>query len=226
MSRVIDDPVRALSDWAAASDGPQRRIIGLVGLPGAGKSTWAQAWCRAVNQAAGHAVMQALGMDGFHLSRAQLAALPNAEEALARRGAEWTFDPAALRRHLQALRQPGHNGQAQPCTWPDFDHAAGDPVAAAIEVSPHSRLILVEGLYLLLPDADWALKDCFDAVWFLDVAPEQAQQQLMGRHQRVWGWNVEQAKQRAQGSDALNAARVWATRERADAWVRPEGWGA
>ncbi len=220
MPRLINDPVAELRELVPAPSQP-RRVIGLVGLPGAGKSTVAEHWCKAVNQWLGEATMQCLGMDGFHLSRAELAALPNATEALARRGAEWTFDPAALRQHLLALRAVDANAKPLPCTWPAFDHAQGDPVPDAVVIAPSTRLVLVEGLYLLLPDADWALQALFDTVWFLDINNEQAQAQLTRRHMQVWGWSEIQARERVQASDALNAQRVWATRDRADAWVLP-----
>lgn len=214
----LDDPVAVLLQRATLG---RRHIVGLVGLPGAGKSTLAQRWCSQVNAARRAQglppTMQTLGMDGFHLSRARLSAMPNPAEALARRGAEWTFDPAALRAHLQALRQ----SHAPTLTWPDFDHEHGDPVEAALCVPASSQLILVEGLYLLLPDADWSLKPLFDEVWFLDTSPAQAQQQLVQRHMRVWGWDEARARERAQASDALNAQRVWSTRAFADAWVQP-----
>lgn len=92
--------------WAAApstTQPRQRRVIGLAGQPGSGKSTLAaqlQAW---MQQQHGPLAMQVLGMDGFHLSRAQLAQQPDAAAALARRGAPWTFDPAALRQQLLAI---------------------------------------------------------------------------------------------------------------------------
>ena len=222
MPRLIHDPVQALIDLLHPA-APQRVVVGLVGLPGAGKSTVAAQWTQAVNQRLQRPdaapPMQCLGMDGFHLSRAQLQAMPNAAQALARRGAEWTFDPSDLRQHLKALRACDAQGQPVPCTWPGFDHGVGDPVADAIDVAPSSQLILVEGLYLLLPDAEWSLQALFDEVWFLDVSAEQAQNQLVQRHMRAWGWDETSARARAQASDALNAERVWATRDFADAWV-------
>lgn len=222
--KQLDDPIDAL--WQrlqAARD--TRMVVGLVGLPGAGKSTCAQQWTRAIHARCAESqmlmTMQTVGMDGFHLSRAALSQLPDPELALARRGAEWTFDPAGLRARLQALRCRSASGEYAPVSWPGFDHAIGDPVAAALTVEASTRLVLVEGLYLLLPDADWALKPLFDEVWFLDIDMSQAQEQLIQRHMRAWGWDHARAQARAQASDALNAQRVWATRALADAWVRP-----
>jgi pantothenate kinase len=44
-------------------------------------------------------------MDGFHLTKAQLQEMPNPQAAFARRGAPWTFDPAALAQRLKMLRE-------------------------------------------------------------------------------------------------------------------------
>ncbi|APW38680.1 hypothetical protein RD110_16945 [Rhodoferax koreense] len=199
---------------ALLASGRPRILVGLVGQPGAGKSTVAARWADAVNRQAGAGRMQVLGMDGFHLPRAALARMPDPALALARRGAPWTFDPAGLRQHLQALRE----GRA--VTWPDFQHDIGDPVADAFTVTPDTRLVLVEGLYLLHQGDGWDLQGLFDEVWFLDVPPAQARRQLAERHQRAWGFTPEQAEARIDASDGLNAELVWAGRERAD-WLAP-----
>jgi len=194
--------------------GQPRILVGLVGLPGAGKSTVTTRWADAVNQRAGAGCMQVLGMDGFHLSRAALAHLPDPALALARRGAPWTFDPAALRQRLLALREGG------PVAWPDFQHDIGDPVADVFRVPPETRLVLVEGLYLLHHGDGWDLQGLFDACWFLDVPPAQAMRQLAARHQRAWGFTPAQAQARIDASDGINAELVWASRDRAD-WLVP-----
>ena len=224
----IHDAIQTLSALLPNPTSP-RVVIGLVGLPGAGKSTWAQRWIDAVNAAhattacADRPVALALGMDGFHLSRAELKMLPDPQLALARRGAPWTFAPQRLRAHLMQLRATDAHGQPAPMRWPDFDHREADPVDQALDVPPSARLIVVEGLYLLLRDPQWALRDAFDAVWFLDVSRAQANDQLAARHCQAWGWTPTQAQARIAASDALNADIVEATKEWADAWVRPPG---
>jgi pantothenate kinase len=181
-------------------------VLGLVGLPGAGKSTQARRWADAVNARAQAQVMQTVGMDGFHLSRAALAQLPPPRNDLLRRGAPWTFDVPQFKHSLDQLR-PGKAEQA-PLWWPDFDHAVGDPVANAIRIEPATRLVLVEGLYLLLPQAEWNLRSQFDQVWFLDVSYANAMQQLLRRHCDSWGLSEAQAKARIKANDAINATTV------------------
>lgn len=211
---LLHDPVEHL--LSLLRQAPSRRwIVGIAGLPGSGKSTIAQALAGAVNQAAGAPVAMALGMDGFHLTRAQLRAFPDPEAALLRRGAPWTFDPQGLAQRLAVLRsQP-----MQTLTWPGFEHGVGDPVADAIHVPPSVRLVLLEGLYLLHDDHGWDLRGAMDACWFLDVPRDVAMARLAARHQAAWGITRDEALARIARNDGLNAETVWRSRTRADALV-------
>lgn len=193
---------------------PERRLlVGLAGCPGSGKSTCAaEVVARACALAGTEGYAAVLPLDGFHLTRAQLGALPNAEEALARRGAPWTFDGVAFRGAVQAAAAAGRE-----LALPSFDHAAGDPEPGGVVLRPHCRVVIVEGLYVLSPEAPWAEAAPFlDDSWFMDVAPEDVLARVARRHQRAWGLSPAQARARAAGNDAANARLVWATsRDRA-----------
>ena len=208
----LENPVAHLIAQLEA-DAP-RRIIGLAGLPGSGKSTFAERLAAAVNAATAPGTMLALGMDGFHFSKAELRQFPDPDAALARRGAPWTFDAPALLRKLGELR----GGQA--ASWPGFEHGIGDPVADAFTVEPTTRLILVEGLYLLHGSNGFApVSQSFDEDWFLDVPWQIARQRLIARHQKSWNWSRERAENRVAENDAHNAELVWPARAAADWWV-------
>lgn len=206
-----------------ADSGGQRRIVGLVGLPGAGKSTLAARWVAAINQHHGAGCALALGMDGFHLTRAQLARSSDPVAALARRGAPWTFDPHALAERLRAVRampQPTAIDQGGAVRWPGYEHGTGDPAPDAITVPAHTRLLVLEGLYLLHRSDGWNLDGLLDACGYLDVDLDPAMERLTLRHMASWRMDRAQAWARIQGNDRLNARIVAATRERAD-WCVP-----
>lgn len=194
-------------------------MIALAGLPGAGKSTLAARLAAEVNAEAGPGAMVALGMDGFHLTRAALRRLPDPDEALARRGAPWTFNPDALARRLHEVRAEA--GRAA-VSWPGFKHEIGDPVEGAELVPPDARLVLVEGLYLLCQDDGWqALREAFDERWYLDTPLDLAMERLTRRHMAAWGLSREAAEARIAANDRLNAEIVQASRTNADWWLRP-----
>jgi pantothenate kinase len=199
---------------------PSRRIvIGLVGLPGSGKSTTATRLADEVNARAGAGTMVALGMDGFHLTRATLAQFPDPAAALKRRGSPWTFDPGGLANRLKVLRQISPGTDKPPVMWPGFEHGVGDPVDDAVTITPSTRLVLLEGLYLLHRSDGWNLSGLLDECWYLDVPMNVAMQRLTARHRATWNLTQDEAEARVAVNDRLNADIVWQSRERADRLV-------
>lgn len=211
MTPVLEHPVQHL--LARLEAGAPRSLIALAGLPGAGKSTLAAQLAEEVNALAGPHTMMALSMDGFHLTKAQLRQRPDAEAAFARRGAPWTFDADALADHLRALRE---RGQAA-VEWPDFQHEIGDPVPGAHRVPPTTRIVLVEGLYLLLRTEGWsAVSAAFDERWYLDTPLDVSIERLISRHMAAWGLSRADAEARVAANDRLNAQIVWDSQHFAD----------
>jgi UPF0176 protein len=195
---TLDDPPQRLRELIElAHTTGKSQLIGLIGMPGSGKSTLAAELSAQVGARPGSLIM--VGMDGFHLTRAQLAARPNPEAQLARRGAPWTFDPAALKAALLAL-VAGHETH-----WPDFDHGVGDPTAGSLIPGQTGRVIMIEGLYLLHQDHGWELADLFNETWYLDVSTALARERTIGRHQRANGDTAQRAATRWHTSDRLNA---------------------
>jgi pantothenate kinase len=92
----------------------------------------------------------------------------------------------------------------------------GDPVADAITVNPATKLIIVEGLYLLHFEHGWNLKGLFDECWYLDTRMDVAMERLVKRHMASWDFSREQALDRLAINDRLNADIVLQSRERAD----------
>lgn len=196
--------------WASEKGG--RTLVALAGLPGAGKSTVAARIARDFNARPGAGTMVALGMDGFHLTKAELRRR-RGEAGMTRRGAPWTFDPGALLERLRRLR--ANDGTV---TWPDFAHDIGDPIPDAQRVSAETRVVLVEGLYLLLDEPVWReVGAAFDLRWYLDVPAATARERLIRRHMQAWNLDRVAATSRVAVNDGRNAAIVSATRARADA---------
>ncbi len=183
-----------------------RWVIGLAGVPGSGKTTLAARLAEAVNARTAPNTVVALGMDGFHFTKAELWQFPNPAEAFARRGAPWTFDANALQQRLLRLRAAAGCADT---LWPGFEHAVGDPVEGAYTVPASTRLVIVEGLYLFHQADRWeTISPLFDEHWYLDTPLEIAMERLALRHMWAWGMTRDQAEHRIATSDRLNAELV------------------
>ena len=201
---LLEQPVHWLV--ARLESAPSRWMIGLAGVPGSGKTTLASRLADEVNARTAPNISVALGMDGFHFTKAELNHFPNPVEAFARRGAPWTFDTNALQQRLQLLRAAA--GRAD-ILWPGFEHAVGDPVEGAYTVPASARLVIVEGLYLLHQADGWEMiSPLFDERWYLDIPLQTAMERLALRHMQAWGITRAAAEHRIATSDRLNAELV------------------
>ncbi|WP_398867007.1 nucleoside/nucleotide kinase family protein [Streptomyces stephensoniae] len=186
----------------------RRRVLGIAGPPGAGKSTLAERLAGALD---GRAVL--VPMDGFHLASAELDRLGRAD----RKGAPDTFDAPGYAALLRRLRDPD---PVHPVYAPAFDRALEEPVAGALAVAPDVPLVITEGNYLLLDQGPWAqVRGLLDEVWFLDLDPAVRVRRLVERHVR-YGKPLVYARAWVERSDEANARLVESGRGRADAVVR------
>ena len=217
MPILLTDPINHLQTLLAI---PHSRVmIGLVGVPGAGKTTLAAQWVTHLNAVHGAGTAVALGMDGFHLTKAQLAQFSDPVAAFARRGAPWTFDAAGFVAALQTVRRAAGVCAA---TWPGFEHAIGDPIADATTIPAATRIVIVEGLYLLHDDDGWEqVRGHLDACWYLDTPLSVAMDRLAQRHMQAWGFTRQQADERIATNDGLNARLVADSAARADFLITP-----
>ena len=199
-------PADSLARLHALMAGGQRKLLGLVGAPGAGKSTLALALLQAV----GPGRAQVVPMDGFHLANVELQRLGRA----GRKGAPDTFDSAGYVALLQRLREQGPH---DPIVYaPEFRREIEEPIAGAIAVLPETQLVITEGNYLLHHGGPWAgAAAMLDEVWYVDIDDAVREERLQKRHQQ-FGRSAEAAREWVARTDAPNARLIAATRVRAD----------
>jgi len=149
-------------------------------------------------------------MDGYHLSRAQLSALPNPVEAHARRGAEFTFDGASFLTLVRAIRAQTLDPNSQILYAPSFDHAVKDPKADDIPILPTTKIIVFEGNYLSLDKEPWSTAAALmDELWFVEVDFEVARRRLVERHVRTGVTaTTEEAERRVTENDLVNGEEI------------------
>jgi pantothenate kinase len=184
----------------------ERTLLGLVGPPGAGKSTLALALQRAFPGES-----QVVPMDGFHLANVELQRLRRA----GRKGAPDTFDAAGYAALLQRLRAQ----RADETVYaPEFRREIEEPVAGAIAVLPQTRLVITEGNYLLLGEGPWAgVAALLDETWYVAVDDGLRTERLVRRHEQ-FGRSAQAAQDWVRDTDEPNARLIAATRSRAS-WV-------
>jgi pantothenate kinase len=228
-SDAAADALDALARRALAlvPAGGGRAVVGIAGSPGAGKTTLAVQLAARVNaivaaeasSATGSASASALAvpsphfaahlpMDGYHLANSTLDSLGRRD----RKGAIDTFDGwgfVALLRRLHV--ETSHTVYA-----PSFDRTVEEPIAGEIAVLPDTKLVIVEGNYLLVDETPWAdVKGLLAEAWFCETTDEERVRRLVDRHERH-GRTPEAAKAWAESVDGKNAILIESTMPRAD----------
>lgn len=190
----------------------KRVVIGLSGVPGSGKSTFARILAARVNDAwntrntGAGTISIDVPMDGFHHSRAHLASMPDPVTAMHRRGAAFTFDAEGFHRLIwQLVQVPAVSIQAL-----SFDHSKKDPVEHTVDIPASARIVIVEGNYCALNRRPWSdVAKLMTELWYIDILAEIAHERVAARHLKSGIVEDEQtAWDRATGTDELNAKDI------------------
>ncbi|KAH7919105.1 P-loop containing nucleoside triphosphate hydrolase protein [Leucogyrophana mollusca] len=189
-----------------------RLLVGIAGVPASGKSSLARLIVDKTNallssnSVAGQRDIAILvGLDGWHLTRAQLDAMHDPKLAHDRRGAHWTFDGPSYVAFAELLRQD-LTTSTPIITAPSFDHALKDPTPHAVPIHPHHRIVVIEGLYTFLAVEPWEdAAKLLDERWFVQVDLDEAKRRLVKRHVLTGvAKDLEEAFWRADENDEPN----------------------
>lgn len=185
----------------------ERRILGLVGAPGAGKSTLSAALGARLGP---RTVL--VGMDGFHLANSELLRLGRRD----RKGAPDTFDVDGYVALLTRLRTQTSGVIYAPL----FDRSIEQSIASAIAVPADTELVITEGNYLLCTDHGWQdVSPQLHETWYLEVSAEERENRLISRR-RSHGEDLKTASAWVHEVDTINAHTVEASKNRAELIIR------
>lgn len=193
-----------LAATLAATGG--RKILGITGAPGAGKSMLAERLASELDP--GTAVC--VPMDGFHLSNEILLA----RDIRDRKGAIETFDDGGYAALLHRLRRQQEGDDT--IYAPVFRREVEESIGSALPVEANVPLVITEGNYLLQDTGAWPVaRQAMDQTWYLGTDDELRRERLLRRHMS-FGKRAEEARVWTRGSDEENARLIAASAFRAD----------
>lgn len=179
-------------------------------------------------------IAQIIPMDGFHLSRQSLSSFQNPQESHKRRGSPPTFDSNNFAQLCKTLAQtctikPGSCDAKScfefvtktydpyfPCIKiPGFDHSLKDPTPEQYCLDGRTRIVILEGLYLLYDHENWKqVHEILQGtgsllVWYIDVEDNITEERVAKRHfSSGLTDSIEQGRLKFQENDLLNARLI------------------
>lgn len=190
-----------LYSYAKGRHAPRRLLIAVAGPPGSGKSTLAYPLIDRINALlhtpSSHPahinldtavaspsqptppgqIAISVSLDGWHLPLSALT-----PTTLARRGAVFTFDAEGYQRFVRRVRADDESE----VEFMEFDHAIKDPSVAPVPVRRENRIVLIEGLYLLLDEEGWRdVVGLYDMTVYVDVDEKVGRRRVIERNFRA-----------------------------------------
>lgn len=210
-----------LSHLLDSDQGTHRVLASLAGIPGSGKSTFAATLAHVARHLLPPETFVVVGMDGWHWPNDFLDRQTttdgdgNVIPLRKRKGGPQSFDVAALANALLAL----HAGD-RPVSLPVYDRQRHDPISDALTITPETRIVLVEGNYLLSIEPPWEyVSGQFRPKLFLVCDRATARERITARHVRG-GATPEQANAKYEENDRMSVQAVLRTAENADLRIR------
>lgn len=178
----------------------KRIIIGIIGKPGAGKSTLSSHLLKNLPKE----TTALVPMDGYHLSNLQLKKLGRAD----RKGAPDTFDVSGYVNLLKRIASDSTND----IYFPIFHREIEESIAAEGVVTKETKFVLTEGNYLLHNKDGWAdVASLLTESWYVQVDDTLRLERLVNRHIK-FGKEPKFAFDWAHGTDEKNAQLVEQTK--------------
>jgi pantothenate kinase len=204
LSLTPDAALAFLRDEATALlTQPGRRVLGIAGGPGTGKSTLATQLVAALGAEAAY-----VPMDGFHMRHKKLEGLGTAVD----KGMPHTFEGAAFAEFLAALK-----AASAAMNGPGYSRQIEDVVDDAFTVPATTRLLVVECNYLLLSMAPWwRVRPLLDRAVFIEVPRDTVRARLMKRHAEAGLFTEERNRAHIERVDLPNYDVVMRSKPQAD----------
>ena len=189
------------------SQGP-RSIIGIVGKPGAGKSTVVLE----IEKKFTPNEVSIIPMDGYHLSNETLIELGRRD----RKGAPDTFDTDAFTSLITKVK----NNPQLDHHFPIFHREVEASIEGEGLVPSSAKVIVVEGNYLFSDQHNWSgVFPLLDHTWYIEIDDELRMQRLIARHIK-YGKTPAEAEAWSRGSDEANARFIELTAHRAASIIK------
>ena len=180
-----------------------RTIIGIVGKPGAGKSTVVSE----IEKRFDSSEVCVIPMDGYHLSNETLIEIGRRD----RKGAPDTF---ATQEFISLIRKV-KNDHTSEHRFPIFHREIEASKKDEGIVPIGAKVIVIEGNYLFSEEHNWnGVFPLLDHTWFIEIDNEVRMQRLIARHVK-YGKTPEEAEYWSRGSDEANAQYIELTAHRA-----------
>lgn len=185
LHRLIENLLLPLAATALHLNAERQRrvLIGITGGAGSGKTLLSNLLCQTLNALSNPDTAIALSTDAYHFPNAYLDSHVHTTDSIPQplremKGLPPTFDVEAIHCDLRRLRAAG----ASAIRLPVYDRQRHDPVSGELCALPQHRIVIVEGLHLIRPEAEWkAIRECLDFCILLEVPFETCRRRVTTR---------------------------------------------
>lgn len=185
----------------------RRILVYLAAPPGTGKTTLLALLKKLSEEREDLSPVTTIGIDGFHHYQSFLdthTTIRDGRKILMAevKGAPETFDRELLEERIRKV------AAGETCSWPDYDRTIGDPREDVFRIDEKSRVVILEGNYLLLDTPGWKNLRSYADFTIRITADEDVLRERLVKRRIMGGKPRGEAEKFVDYSDMANARLV------------------